>query len=198
MAAEIIIEILEHLGLIGIFIAMIFIAPETLMPFLGYAASQGDYHPLAALAAASLGSTFGSTLIYYAARWLDRERMIWWLTLGGRWYLFKRSDIAAMDKVFSRHGALIVFFGRFLPTVRSVVSVPAGLLPMPMPKFLLFTFLGSTAWNSLLVLGGYTAGANWERMVEYLGTFGTLITFAFIALIIGFVLFRLRTLTLGK
>lgn len=196
--ADVVIQIIDQLGLIGMFIAMIFIAPETLMPLLGYAASQFDYHPVTALIVGSLGSTFGSTLIYYAPRWLNRARMTWWLTRGGRWYLFKESDIEAINRVFLRYGVAIVFFGRFLPTVRSVVSVPAGLLPMPLAKFLFFTFLGTTAWNALLVAGGYFAGANWERLVEYLGAFGTGVTFALIALIIGVILFRLRTMTLGK
>lgn len=184
--------------MIGVFIALIFVAPETLMPFLGYAASQEDFSPFAALLAGSLGSAFGSTLIYYAARRLNRERITWWLTRGGRWSLFKESDLAAMDKAFGRYGTPIVFFGRFLPTIRSIVSVPAGLLPMGLPKFLVLTFLGSAIWNSLLVTGGYIAGSNWDRLAEYLGAFGALVTFALIALIIGFILFRLRTLTLGK
>ncbi|MBK1734159.1 hypothetical protein CKO15_02450 [Halorhodospira abdelmalekii] len=176
---------------------MIVFAPETVMPFLGYAAAQGAYHPLAMLVAGSLGGTLGSTLIYAAARWLGRERLIEWLSYGGRWSLFYERDVIAIDRLFQRYGVAIIFFGRFLPTVRSVVSVPAGLLPMPLPKFVFFTFLGTAAWNAVLVAGGYLAGANWERLVEYLGVYGTLAAFACGVAVIAFVLVRLRNLTLG-
>ncbi|WP_338034575.1 DedA family protein [Halorhodospira neutriphila] len=188
----------EWLGVVGVFLAMLVVAPELLMPFLGYAAYQSGEGPLPALIAGSLGGTTGSTLIYAAARLVDGERVRRWIVHGGRWQLLREHDLEAIDALFQRHGGALVLFGRFIPTVRSLVSVPAGLLPMPWGRFLLFTLLGTTAWNAVLMGGGYTMGANWEALTEALGTYGAIATAVTIAAALIFTLRRLRGATLGK
>ncbi len=168
------------------------------MPFLGYAASQTHIHPFAAMLAGSIGGTLGSTLIYAAARFADGERMRYWATRGGRWALFQNQDIEAVAALYRRYGWAIVLFGRFVPTVRSIVSVPAGLLPMPLLPFVLFTFLGTAAWNTLLLAAGYWTGANWDGLSEALGTYGAIASTAVFAVAALFLLHRARAVLLRR
>jgi membrane protein DedA with SNARE-associated domain len=85
---------------------------------------------------------------------------------------FARIDaekMAAGEGWFAKHGALVVLFGRWIPGVRSVVSLPAGLLRMSRWKYLLFTTIGSTVWNAALVGAGWALGTQWESVADVIG-----------------------------
>ncbi|MFP4649172.1 MAG: DedA family protein [Halorhodospira sp.] len=189
---ELILQAVDLLGWIGLFLAMIVLAPEAVVPFLGYAVYQAEITALSALSATSLGATLGSTLIYVAVRAIGSERVRAWVERGSHWHLIREKDLAAMTATFQRFGGVIVFFGRWVPTVRSLVSIPAGLLPMPITPFVVLTLLGTTAWNALLLGAGYLTGSNWERLEAYLGTYGTAATTLVIAAALVFILLRLR------
>lgn len=189
---ELIGEAVALLGWFGIAAVMVVVAPEAVMPFLGYAVYRGDIAAVTALAAASLGATLGSTLIYLGVRAIGGERARDWTRRGSRWHLIRERDLDVTTELFRRHGAVIVLFGRCVPTVRSLVSIPAGLLPMPAGPFLLLTFLGTTLWNAALLAAGYVTGANWERVEAYLGTYGTVVTALVLAAAVLFLLHRLR------
>lgn len=80
-------------------------------------------------------------------------------------------DLKRAEGWFYRHGDWIVFLGRVVPLARSVVSIPAGVLEMPLWKFMLLTVLGSAAWNALLIGAGWILGANWERVGGVVGVY---------------------------
>ena len=193
---ELIVEAVELLGWVGIFAVMIVLAPEAVMPFLGYAVYRAELDPLTALAAASAGATLGSTLIYLVVRAIGGERVRAWVRRGSRWYLIQERDLAVTTAIFRRHGAWIVLFGRFVPTVRSLVSIPAGLLPMGLGPFLLLTLLGTTVWTGVLLAAGYATGSNWARVEAYLGTYGTVVTLLLLVAVAAFLLYRLRNVLL--
>ncbi|ABM61517.1 DedA family protein [Halorhodospira halophila] len=193
---ELIVDAVELLGWLGIFAVMIVLAPEAVMPFLGYAVYQAELNPVTVLAAASLGATLGSTLIYLVVRAVGDARARRWVRRGSRWYLIQERDLEVTHRVFRRHGAWIVLFGRFVPTVRSLVSIPAGLLPMRLVPFLLLTLLGTTLWNGVLLAAGYATGSNWARVEAYLGTYGTVVTLLLLVAVAGLLLYRLRNLVL--
>ncbi len=195
---ELIIQATDALGWVGIFAVMLFAAPEVVMPFLGYAVYRAEADPLCVLSAASLGATLGSTLIYLAIRAVGGERVRAWVHRGSRWHLIDEDDLAQVNAAFLRYGRSIVFFGRWVPTVRSLVSVPAGLLPMRLAPFLAFTFLGTALWNGVLLAAGYLAGSSWDRLEAYLGTYGTVATALIVAAAAGFVLLRLRSRMLRR
>ncbi|MBK5943047.1 DedA family protein [Halorhodospira halophila] len=193
---ELIVEAVELLGWVGIFAVMIVLAPEAVMPFLGYAVYRAELDPLTALVAASAGATLGSTLIYLVVRAIGGERVRAGVRRGSRWYLIQERDLEVTTAIFRRHGAWIVLFGRFVPTVRSLVSIPAGLLPMGLAPFLLLTLLGTTLWNGVLLAAGYATGSNWARLEAYLGTYGSVVTLLLAIAAIAFLLYRLRNLLL--
>ena len=102
------------------------------------------------------GATIGSTAIYAVSRRLGRAALL-------RYMRYARVDDARLARVeawFAAHGDKAVFFGRLVPVMREMISVPAGILRMPVPKFLLFTFAGSCVWSTGVILAGYYFGVS--------------------------------------
>ncbi len=196
--SDLLVQAVELLGWLGIAVAAVIIAPEAIVPFVGYAASQSQIDPVIAVLAASVGGTVGSTLIYVLARWLAARPPRHGAVSGRGWPMLHKGDLERATALFRRHGGWIVVFGRFVPTVRSIVSVPAGLVPMAAVPFVALTFLGTTLWNALLLGVGHTMGASWEELEAYLGTYGTVATMAFLAAVAVWLLLRARARLIGK
>lgn len=104
------------------------------------------------------GSTVGSLGLYYVSLWGGRPLVIRW----GKYFLISRDDIEQAERFFDRWGTFAIFFGRMVPLVRSLVTVPAGIVRMPVAQFTVYTFAGSFIWAVGLAYGGYTLGENYE------------------------------------
>ncbi len=116
-----------------------------------------------------------------------------WLDRYGKWVLLDRSDLDKARRWFARHGSIAVLIARILPGLRTIVSIPAGLALMPYPRFLLFTAIGSALWNGALIGFGYYLGANWDQVKSLLEPFGLVIYGLIFALVLTFVVLRLRS-----
>ena len=145
---------------------------EVILPLAGFTASRGDFTLVSALVWTTLGSMVGAVVMYYLGAVLGRDRMygIW-----DRLPLVSLEDLERTEAWFDRHGTKAVFFGRMVPLFRSLVSVPAGIRRMPLPRFLLLTFAGSAIWNTVFVLAGYQLGEQWHLVEGYAGRFQTLV-----------------------
>ncbi|HCE61329.1 DedA family protein [Janibacter terrae] len=152
---------------LGIFLENIFppIPSEVILPLAGFTAAQGRYSVVEAILWATLGSVTGALLLYGlgAALGMDRLRGI-----ARRMPLVDVADIDKTDAWFSRHGAKAVFFGRFVPGIRSLISIPAGIDRMPLAKFVGYTSAGSLIWNSLFVWIGFQLGDRYELVERYM------------------------------
>ncbi|MFC9387436.1 DedA family protein [Streptomyces venezuelae] len=139
---------------------------EIILPLTGFAAGQGVLSLTSALFWTTLGSVAGAVALYWIGALFGRERMhaIW-----GRLPLVKASDLVRTEEWFARHGGKAVFLGRMVPVFRSLISVPAGVERMPMPRFIMLTTLGSLVWNSVLVGAGYALGDRWDVVESYVG-----------------------------
>ncbi len=164
-------QVLRDLGYIGLVALMLAetvfppIPSEAVLPLAGYLVEQGDLQFVVVLIAATVGSVIGAALLYEAARRGGRP-------FANRFLRFARLDPGKLDEAqdwFDRYGAVVVLFGRCIPGVRSLVSLPAGVLHMPRWEYLLFTFIGSAIWNALLVGAGYALGTQWERVSDVIG-----------------------------
>lgn len=164
-------EVLRDLGYAGLVLLMVAetvfppIPSEVVLPLAGYFVEQGAFGAAAVLAASTAGSVFGALLLYEASRLGGRP-------FADRFVRFARLDAAKLDEAerwFARRGPLVVLCGRCLPGVRSLVSLPAGLLRMPRPTYLALTLAGSLVWNAVLVGAGYALGTQWERVGEVVG-----------------------------
>jgi membrane protein DedA with SNARE-associated domain len=144
------------------------IPSEIVMPLAGWKLIEEkgrDWYwlPLAGLFGA-IGSTLGALGLYYAAKWGGRPLLYKY----GKYFLISRDDIEQADRFFDRFGVWTIFFGRMVPLVRSLVSVPAGIVGMPIVQFTIYTFLGSFVWALGLAYGGYTLGENYEDIREWM------------------------------
>jgi len=154
----------EHL-FAGVFLAALVetvfppIPTLAIFPLAGYVASQSGLDPAGAVAlgiVGGAGATIGSTAIYAVSRRLGRAALL-------RYMRYARVDDAKLARVeawFEAHGDKAVFFGRLVPVMREMISVPAGILRMRVPKFLLFTFAGSCVWSTGVILAGYYFGVS--------------------------------------
>lgn len=139
---------------------------ELVLPLAGYTASQGHYGLLPAIAWATAGSLVGALTLYWLGAAWGLERIC---ALADRIPLMHADDVRRAVAWFGRNGRKAVFFGRLVPGVRSLVSIPAGVDRMPLATFCVYTTAGSLAWNAALILAGYELGAQWHLVEGYVG-----------------------------
>ncbi len=161
---------------------------EVILPLAGFAANRGTINLYAALVWTTIGSIVGSVVMYYIGAAFGRDRM---MALVAKIPLVKVSEVERTEAWFRRHGTKTVFFGRMVPVFRSLISIPAGLERMPLPRFILYTALGSAIWNTIFVMAGYLLGANWPKVEQYGGIFSKIIIGLIVLAVIYFVVSRL-------
>ena len=169
-----VVDVIERLGAVGVGLLIFLenvlppIPSEVILPFAGFTSRRGDLNAVAAWMAASVGSLAGALVLYGIGAVVGEERLR--ELSRKRWFVFfGEKDFDRGDRFFERYGAQVVFFGRFIPLVRSVVSVPAGLERMPLGRFALLTLAGSSIWNALFIGAGWVLGDNWERVEGWVG-----------------------------
>jgi membrane protein DedA with SNARE-associated domain len=192
-------DIIDAIGLAGVafLIALESIFPpipsEVILLLSGFQVSQGKFNFVAAVLAATFGSVVGAFALYMVGRLLGDERMESLLAKVGKPLGFKRSDIDRADAWFDKYGDWVVFFGRLVPLVRSVVSIPAGANKMPAAKFALFTGLGSLVWNTVWIWIGYALEDQWEKAEKYSSYFQYLAIAAGVLILGWFVIKKRRS-----
>ncbi|MBD8531281.1 MULTISPECIES: DedA family protein [unclassified Massilia] len=171
---EFITEFLEKSGYLGVFALMalenIFppIPSEMIMPFAGFVVARGDLNLVGVLLAGTAGSVAGALPWYYAAKVYGCERLK--RIAGGshaRWLTVTPDDIDTALESFRKHGRKAVLFGRLIPAVRTLISVPAGLGNMSLGQFLLYSSIGSLAWTGLLTAAGFLLENNYKEVATY-------------------------------
>jgi membrane protein DedA with SNARE-associated domain len=144
------------------------IPSELVMPLGGFYVQQGKLELLPVLLAGLIGTLMGAWFWYGIGRLINEERLEHWLSLHGRWIGIQPADLARSRRWFKRHGSAVVFWGRLIPGVRTLVSVPAGIELMPQLPFLAWTAGGSLIWILILTLAGQALGEGYQRVGEWL------------------------------
>lgn len=140
---------------------------ELIMPFAGFVSSRGELSPVGVVLAGTLGSLLGTLPWYWAGRAIGHERLKAWAGRHGRWLAVEPADIDKAHHWFERRGTVAVFFGRLVPALRSVISAPAGVAAMPLPRFLLWSAAGSLIWVSALTWGGHALAGQYELVMRW-------------------------------
>ncbi|MDQ0798565.1 DedA family protein [Arthrobacter sp. SLBN-112] len=140
------------------------IPSEVILPLAGYLAKQGSLSLLLVVVTSTLGAYLGALLLYWLGAKLGLERSIRWLS---KLPLVDREDFEQATAWFRRHGRSSIFFGRLLPGIRSLISLPAGAAAMPVGTFSLFTLAGSGLWNGALIGLGYLLGTQYQLIEKY-------------------------------
>ncbi|HEY9556583.1 MAG TPA: DedA family protein [Acidimicrobiales bacterium] len=168
-----VVDVIERIGApgVGALVALETAFPpipsEVILPFAGFSASQGDVNVVAAWLFATLGALVGAWVLYGIGAMVGYDRLYW--LAGKRWFpLFSAADLARGDKFMDRFGDQVILFGRCIPLVRSIVSVPAGLERMPLIRFTALTALGSGVWNAIFIGAGYQLGNRWEQVESWI------------------------------
>jgi membrane protein DedA with SNARE-associated domain len=129
---------------------------ELVMPPAGYLAAKGEMSFVVALACGVLGSVLGALANYYGAHWIGGP----FLRRYGKYVFLSEAALARSERFFAQHGEFSTFVGRLFPVVRHLISIPAGLHRMPLPKFIGYTALGALVWCTILTWIGYALGRN--------------------------------------
>jgi membrane protein DedA with SNARE-associated domain len=178
---EFIRETITSAGALGVallmFVENLFppIPSELIMPLAGFEAASGRLSLWAIVIAGTFGSVVGATLWYWVGRAFGVTRFLALVDRYGFWLTISREEAERAIAWFDRWGAAAVFFGRLVPGIRTLISVPAGLAAMPILPFLLITSLGSIIWVLLLALAGFVLEANYERVAVYIDPVTTVI-----------------------
>lgn len=190
--------IVRDMGYPGLFLLIMLestlvpIPSELIMPFAGYLAFKGDFSLPVILVINSSAALTGSAICY----WIGVAGGKPLLQRYGKYFLLRAKDIERTERFFARHGKATILISRFLPVVRHVISVPAGIARMPLRSFFTQTFIGATIWGTVLMMIGYELGANWESVALELKhvdlVIGALIVLTLVALAVRFVLRRRR------
>jgi membrane protein DedA with SNARE-associated domain len=172
-------RLIDQFGYLGVallmFLETVFppIPSEVIMPLAGVAAAQGSMNLAGVVASGTAGAMFGNIFWYAVARVIGLKRFRPFIEKHGRWLTLDWYDIEKAEKLFGRFGSAIVGVGRLLPTIRSVVSIPAGLLHMRLRSFLFWSTVGTTAWSSALAIAGYLLGKQFDDINKVLGPLST-------------------------
>ncbi len=166
-------SVIEAIGLLGaalliaIEVIILPIPSELVLLLTGVNAGQGTFTFWAAVLATTLGSLLGAAILYAIGWWVSEERIRALVAKYGKYVGFHVKDFDRATDFFDRYGVQIVLFGRLIPVVRSLVSIPAGLTRMNPYKFFLFTAIGSLVWNTAWITAGFALGENWEVAEQF-------------------------------
>lgn len=168
-------DFLSRTGYLGVALLMVAenvfppLPSELIMPFAGFTAARGALSLPLVIVAGTTGSVLGALPWYAAGRWLGADRLRRWVGRNGRWLTLTARDVDRSEAWFARHAGKAVLLGRLVPAVRTLISVPAGIARMSVPRFVLYSSLGSLAWTTALASGGHLLAAQHTRIGTYLG-----------------------------
>lgn len=194
--SEWVLAIMAKFGYLGIIFAMfaenVFppIPSELIMPAAGFAAARGDLHILLIIVAGTFGSVLGALPLYYFGTLFNKDRLILFTKKYGKYVFIKSEDVLSSDAWFNKHGKKAVFFGRMVPGIRSLISIPAGMNKMPLVSFLVLTALGASIWTTILTLVGFYLGKNYEVIATILAPYSKVFLLLAIVFIIAWLIKR--------
>jgi membrane protein DedA with SNARE-associated domain len=162
-------------GYLGIFLLMALenvvppIPSEVIMGLGGMAVARGDMALVPLVLIATAGTTAGNCFWYVIGRRVGYQRLRPFVDRHGRWLTMEWRDVERLHRFFVKHGGWVIFVFRFMPTFRTLISLPAGMMRMPVPYFLAWTFAGSLIWNTVLAYAGIWFGSRFEMLQHYVG-----------------------------
>lgn len=144
------------------------IPSEVVMPFAGFLVTEGRFQLFTAIVMGTIGSLLGAVFWYLFGAWGNEIVVRNFLRHYGKFLFISENDLDRALEYFEKRGEIIIFTGRLIPIIRSLISIPAGLSRMEWKKFLFFTTLGTSIWTTILTVAGKILGENWPRVGEWL------------------------------
>lgn len=187
--------VMEDFGYIGVFLLIMLenlfppIPSEVILTFGGYMTTQTNISVFGVVVASTIGSVVGAIILYGIGALVGIERIERFVDRWGKVLRLTSKDIHKANSWFEKYDVWTVFFCRFIPLIRSLISLPAGLAKMNFFTFLLLTTLGTLIWNMVLVNIGAAVGESWETIVHYMDIYSNI---AYAALAIIFIVVVIR------
>lgn len=168
------------------------IPSEVILTFSGFLSLSAHLSIGGLIIASTIGALIGALVLYFFGKLISFETLE--RLIQGKWgkiLHFKMEHLEKAQKFFNRHGSSTAFWGRFLPVIRSLISIPAGMAGFSLKKFLLFTSAGSLIWNTALIMVGRTAGSSWQQFSGIIEEYSFIILGIVIVLgVIGYLIYR--------
>ena len=165
------------------------IPSEAVLPLAGFFVGLGELNFFAALVASTAGSLAGALILYVVGKRGGRPLVL----NHGRKLGVSAADLDRAEGWFDKYGDAVVLIARMVPIARSIVSLPAGVVEMPLVRFTLLTTLGSATWNALLIGAGWLLGANWSRVTYFVGQVSNVVFVVLAVAFVGFVIWWRRS-----
>jgi len=164
-----VIQIISFFGYFGVFVLMAMesmilpVPSEMVMPFAGFLIANGNLNFWLVVLVSGLGSICGSLVSYSVGRYGGNPIVMKY----GKYFLLDVKDLLNTEQWFKKRGEKTILISRFIPIVRHLISIPAGIGKMNLKKFIIYTAVGATIWNAFLAYMGFLLGKNWELVKHY-------------------------------
>lgn len=181
-----VVNLMSVLGAPGVGVAILLenlfppIPSEVVLPLAGFTVASGEMSFIAALIWSTIGAVVGALILYWIGAAIGARRLY---NIAEWMWLVEGDDVTKSLVAFDKYGSASVFFGRFIPGIRSLISIPAGIDRMPLPKFIAWTTVGSFIWNAVLIALGYWLGDAYTKVADVIDSYSTVV-YAIIALIL--------------
>jgi membrane protein DedA with SNARE-associated domain len=187
-------NIIYEIGYVGVMVlmameSMIFPVPsEAVMPFTGFLVYEEKFSWIGVFIFSTLGSIIGSSISYLMGLYGGRAFILKY----GKYFLLEKEHLEITEKFFSKYGEITILISRFIPVVRHLISIPAGMARMNFMKFIIFTTIGASAWNMFLAYVGYILKSNWKEIMKYSKVFDLIVILAIFLLSVYFLYKQLK------
>ena len=185
---------ISTIGYPGVFISVFlesFFAPipsEIILPFSGFVASTGKMDLVFVMVIATVAAYLGSLPFYFIGKWGEKP-VINFINKYGKYLFIQQKDVDKVFGAFDKYGKGVVFFGRLIPMIRTLISFPAGVAKMQFARFSMYTLFGSLTWNILLTYAGYQLGDHWSVVSKWIEKYQNVIL---VLIIIAVLLYIIR------
>lgn len=182
-----IIRLVEWAGYWGVALLMLIetvfppVPSEVIMTVAGVSASRGHMTLVGTIAAGTAGAMLGNWLWYWLAIKFGEKRMHIFIDRYSRWLTLDWEEVERGHALFRKHGSIIVLLARMIPTLRSLISIPAGLFQMSLRRFLIFSTIGTAGWSAALAGAGFFLGSQFQDVEKWLGPLSTVVIVGIIA-----------------
>ncbi|CAG5072798.1 Protein DedA [Dyadobacter sp. CECT 9623] len=168
-------EFINQAGYLAIFLLMLLenvfppLPSEIILSISGITAAQDELNPFLAVLSATIGSLAGAGFWYWVGNKVGHDRLEKWISKKGMWVGLSEESYQKALRFFDKHATAAVFWGRMVPTFRTFISIPAGLVAMKPVKFLIYTFAGTLIWSSLVFFAAFYFGNKYQGAFDTVG-----------------------------
>ena len=167
------------------------IPSEVVLPLAGSLSLTGRFSIPLITIVGMLGSLTGAFLFYGLGKWLGEERVRNFIGKFGKYALLSVDDFDKSKDWFNKYDEWVIFFSRMVPIVRSLISIPAGVAGMNLPKFSIYTILGTALWSFILSYAGRLLGEQWPVITDFINTYQNVVLAVALVVVVVFVVYRL-------